>query len=416
MKVLKSDLPGGGDLTAHPQLVSGSDFVLAAPDHVPAVFGRDSDVLWAEGEALFIVGPQGAGKTTLMQQLALRRAGVLEGELIGFPVKLDAEKLTLYLALDRPRQIARSFKRMVGEAQEKQLGRLVVWKGPLPFNVVNEPEKLLLMVQDIGEMLGTPVGTVCIDSLKDMAAPLSSDEVGAAVNRAVGGVIARDIEVVVSHHQRKANSENKKPRTLADVYGSTWITAGAGSVVLLWGEPGDPLVELTHLKQPAEEVGPLELAHDHEHGVTTRRDSVDAWTLLQGATAGGTTAADVAQAIYGVNPTKAQVEKARRKLDKFVTEEYAVKIEPSQITDPTLYRPTARNTSVSEREPSREQITPRSRTLTNGSVERHDALTQADGSGPLPTVEEDHDRGREVTDEDRAYGESLIAQQEGDPQ
>ena len=66
----------------------------------------------------------------------------------------------------------------------------------------------------------------------------------------LGALVASEIEVVVSHHQRKATGYNKKPTTLADVYGSTWLTAGAGSVVLLWGEAGDPIVELTHLGSP----------------------------------------------------------------------------------------------------------------------------------------------------------------------
>ena len=314
-------------------------------------------MLWAEGEALFIVGPQGVGKTTLMQQIALRRAGVLDGDLLAFPVKVDLERLTLYLALDRPRQIARSFKRMVGDGGE--MGRLAVWKGPLPFNLAKDPEKLALFVADVGEMLGTPVGTVCVDSLNDLASPLSSDEVGAALKRAVGGVIAREVEVAGCHHQRKATGENKKPKSLDDVYGSTWITAGAGSVVLLWGQPGDPVVELSHLKQPAEEVGPLELVHDHEHGITTRRDRLDAWAVLQGATITGTTAVDVAEAIYGVKPSRAQVEKARRKLEKFVTDEYAVRIEARQKGEPTLYRPIA---GVSLRDPPRDPLTQGSRT------------------------------------------------------
>ncbi len=33
--------------------------------------------------------------------------------------------------------------------------------------------------------------------------------------------------------------------------GSTWLTSGLGSVIVLDGEPGDPTVELRHLKQPA---------------------------------------------------------------------------------------------------------------------------------------------------------------------
>ena len=237
MKILRAF---GADMGSHPQLVRGAEFVLAAPDRVPAVFGRDSEVLWAEGEPLLLVGPQGVGKTTLMQQIALRHAGILSGELLGYPVKADHGRLTLYLALDRPQQIARSFRRMISDAQEQQLGQLVVWTGPLPFDLTKHPEKLVLLVHDIAEMLGSPVGAVFADSLKDMASPLSSDEVGAALSRAIGGVIAHQIEFAACHHQRKATGENEKPRTLADVYGSTWITAGAGSVLLLWGDTRRP--------------------------------------------------------------------------------------------------------------------------------------------------------------------------------
>jgi AAA domain len=370
--------------TTRRHVLDGKRFVLDAPDHVPAILGRDREVLWAAGEGLLIVGPQGVGKTTLLGQLALGRAGVLEGELLGYPIEPD-EGLTLYLALDRPQQIARSFKRMVSDAHEQALGRLVVWKGPLPFNLVKQPEKLRELVQEIGEIAGAPVGTVCADSLKDMAAPLSSDEVGAAVARAVGDVVAEGIEFAATHHQRKATAENKKPTSLSDVYGSTWITAGAGSVVLLWGEPGDPIVELTHLKQPAEEIGPLELAHDHERGITTRRDRLDAWTVLQGATNGGVSAADAALSIFGVTPSKAQVEKVRRRLEKFVTEERAVRIEPAQKTEPTLYRPTPREASVSEREGPREQLTQGSRRSRSPANTAHAPLT-APVTAPHPPL------------------------------
>lgn len=362
------------------QIVTGKQFVLDAPDHVPAIFGADREVLWAEGESLLIVGPQGVGKTTLMQQLALRRAGVLTGELLGYPVAPDSQ-LVLYLALDRPQQIARSFKRMVTAADGDRLARLIAWKAPLPFNVVKAPETLLTFVHEIAKAAGAPIGTVYIDSLKDIASPLSNDDVGAAINRAIGGIIAEGIEVCASHHQRKATNENRKPTSLSDVFGSTWITAGAGSVLLLWGEPGDPIVQLTHLKQPAEEVGPLEIAHDHQHGATSRRDTLDAWTVLHGATTTGVTAADVALAVYGPNPSKAQVEKARRKLDRYAKDGHAEKIPARQPSDPTTYRPTG---TVRGREASREGVTAPSRTLTNGSVEPHAPLTHASVSAPHP--------------------------------
>ena len=73
------------------------------------------------------------------------------------------------------------------------------------------------------------------------------------------------------HHERKAANGGKRVHTLDDVYGSTWLTSGLGSVFVLDGEPGDPTVELRHLKQPAEPIGPLTLRHDHG------RDSRRCW-------------------------------------------------------------------------------------------------------------------------------------------
>jgi replicative DNA helicase len=317
------------------QLASGEDFILSAPEHVPALWGRERDVLWAQGESLWLVGPQGIGKTSVLQQLSLRRAGVIASELLGLPVEHDAERLVLYLALDRPQQIARSFRRMVDETSE--LRQLRVWRGPLPFNLAKTPELLAELVAQVGEHYGTPVGTLAIDSVKDIASPLSSDDVGAAVNRAIGLLIGTGIEVIAAHHQRKATSENKRPTSLSDVYGSTWLTAGAGSVLLLWGEPGDPIVDVAHLKQPAEDVGPFEIEHDHERGVSTRRDRVDAWIALQRAD-GGITASDATRQVYGRKPSRSEREKVRRKLERFVTEGSAERVDPDVAAAEVLYR------------------------------------------------------------------------------
>jgi hypothetical protein len=43
-------------------------------------------------------------------------------------------------------------------------------------------------------------------------------------------------------------------------------------VIVLECEPGDPIAELRHLKQPAEPVGPLALGHDHTADVTALFD------------------------------------------------------------------------------------------------------------------------------------------------
>jgi len=335
----------------------GRDFILGAPTATPALWGRGHDVLWAQGEPLLVVGPQGVGKSTILQQLTFARIGIHEPEVIGFPVAATPRRV-LYVAADRPRQIARSMRRMVTDADGDALSeRLVVWEGPPPFDLVKHPEALLEWVA------GFDVADVYIDSLKDIMSPLSSDEVGAAYNRAVGAVVAAGIEVVVNHHQRKASGANQKPSSLADVYGSVWITSGAGSVICLWGQAGDPLIELTHLKQPADEVGPLDLSHDHDRGRTTRRERPDAWSLLKAATTGGTTAKDAAAVIY-TDPTKAQVERVRRRFERFVTDGRAVAIPGSRADQPTIYRPASPNGSVRVREAEREGFTRPSRNLT----------------------------------------------------
>lgn len=331
------------------QLQNGREFVLDAPTTIPAVWGAGTDVAWASGESLFITGPQGVGKSLVAQRLALARAGIIDAELLGYPVAADLDHCVLYLAADRPQQIARSFRRMVGPEHADALEqRLKVWTGPLPFDLVKEPQRLAMLAEAFG------AGTLFVDSLKDIAYPLSSDEVGAAVNRAFGTVIAAGIELVPVHHNRKATAENKKPTSLADVYGSTWITAGAGSVISLWGEAGDPLVELTHLKQPADDIGPLEIEHDHVHGSTRLRQRIDALSVLKDAGSEGIAVQDAAALIYGRSATRPQVEKVRRKLQRFADEGLAKPVKGPTRTDPVVFRLVAHNSSVKPREVSRE--------------------------------------------------------------
>ena len=138
-------------------------------------------------------------------------------------------------------------------------------------------------------------------------------------------MIASGMEPVELHHQRKEQRGNAagKPKKLADVYGSRWITAGAGSVVLLWGEPGDPIVEFVHLKQPAGEVGPFKVMHDQHSGSITLHDRVNLLELVR-MSPRGLTAQEAARQLYETSvPSAAEVEKARRALKDLVRRDLA---------------------------------------------------------------------------------------------
>jgi replicative DNA helicase len=296
------------------RLIAGGTFLLDAPTGVPAIWGNGEQVAWSQGEPLLLVGPPGVGKTTVAGQLVMARLG-LHGLVLGMPVA--AGRRMLYLACDRPAQVQRALGRLVDESHRQVLDeRLVVWKGPPPTDFARHPDTLISMCAD------ARADTVVIDSLKDVALKLSDDETGAALNAALQRAVAEGVEVLALHHQRKNAASGGKPTRLEDVYGSIWITAGAGSVVLLWGEAGDPIVELSHLKQPAEPIGPLKVLHDHDRGTSGIFEQVDVLQVLLHRP--GMTAADLARVLSnGQAPTDNDRERARRKLDRLVRDNLA---------------------------------------------------------------------------------------------
>ncbi|MFD5506989.1 AAA family ATPase [Streptomyces sp. NPDC127051] len=299
----------------------GGSFFLDVPETPAAVWGDGGDVLWAEGEALLIAAPQGVGKTTLAHQLIRARLG-LQDSVLGLPVAPG--KRVLLLAMDRPAQTRRAGHRIFGRDDPKFLNEhLVVWEGPPPYDLAKQTDILAAMCEK------AKADTVVIDSIKDAAVGISEDAVGAGYNRARQKALAEGVQVVESHHNRKAGTNGGPPNTMADIYGSTWITSGAGSVILLWGEAGDPVVSFRHLKQPMNEVGPFHLNHDHAAGITTVAQAADLFDLVRRSGADGLTPIKAAEALYEVRaPTRAQKEKARRRLDKAVEQGLLIRMEP----------------------------------------------------------------------------------------
>ncbi len=310
------------EAVASVRVLDGAQFVLDQPPDTAAIWGDGARVLWAPGEALMIAGPQGTGKTTLAGQLIRALLGCAPTDVLGLPVVNADRRRVLYLAMDRPRQIRRSLGRQFTEADRDALAAgLIVRPGPPATDLAAQPTLLVGMAAEYG------AGIIVVDSLKDAAVGLSKDEVAAGYNRARQYALAAGIDILELHHTRKATGD---PTSMADtIYGSTWLTSGVGSIVLLSGDPGDPIVGFRHLKQPAEEVGPYRLLHDQPDGVLTVEHAVDIVEQVKAAGVDGLTTKGAAAAITEKQrPSRADVEKARRRLEYLVREGRLVRIDP----------------------------------------------------------------------------------------
>lgn len=312
--------------------VTGGAFIHDEPEGVTSLWGTADRSLWADGEALIICGPQGVGKTTLASNVVSALIADRPADVLGVTVRPAAR--TLYLAMDRPRQAARALRRQLGHYSRDHLDdRMAFWKGPPPHDLAKNTR----MLTELAEAAQADV--VIVDSLKDAAIGLSDDEVGAGWNRARQALLASGRNILELHHIKKISGD-KKP-DIADVYGSTWITSGAGSVILLNGNPGDAVVRFHHVKQPVEELGPWMLLHEQETGCMTINGQVD--LVAAAMRPGGLIVKDAARYIFETdNPDRNQVEKARRRLDALVRDGRLLATEPGK-PQPTTYVAAARH-------------------------------------------------------------------------
>jgi len=292
--------------------VDGADWIFGHDDTPTILWGVDQDILWADGEALMIAGGMGLGKTTLAGNLIRAQLG-LRREVLGLPVR-RMEKPILYLAMDRPRQIRRSMRRQFHSDEiDKIRGRLIVRQGPPIADLAVEPTLLARMAMKVD------AGVVYVDSLKDAVVGLSEDVVAAGYNRARQYLLAQGINLLELHHMRKQGRDSGSG--IGEVYGSTWLTSGAGSVIMLTGEPGDLVVRFHHRKTPADEVGPWRLHHDPDKGELTVAQQVNLVVVARNAGSDGLTARAAAQVMYEKRvPSDAEVKKAQRQLDKLVAQ------------------------------------------------------------------------------------------------
>lgn len=310
----------------HVRHMPGDQFFLDIPDSPEVLWGEGSRILWIDGEPLMICGDDGTGKSTIDHQLIAARLG-LRDDLLGYPVA-PTDGLVVYLAMDRPEQARRAGNRLfppdvVADFRSTLESQLVVWRGPLPVDVLASPDSL-------PDWLHSEFGGIAdlhIDSLKDVASRLNEDHVGAGINSALQEVVSRGINVVSLHHQRKANGSNGKPEYLSDVYGSRWLTAGQGSVLMLVkpGESGKDQVEMKQLKEPADRIPAMLVRHDRVNGRShVVVASLSAEAVLDQYGEDGATSLQVAAGMFDKDArdvTEAEKKKAERVLTALVKQE-----------------------------------------------------------------------------------------------
>lgn len=316
--IVEPSLPAVATPAAPPlgEYLDGYEFIFGTPNVTPAWWGTGKDVLAAKGEATMLCGTPGLGKTTLEAQLVRASLG-LQTHVLGQPV--EAAPRVLVLAMDRPAQIGRVFKRLFDATDTATVrDRLVVRQGPPPAEIAKNPDELLRICQAAGLRAGD---RLFVDSIKDAAIGLSEDTVGAGYNRARQIVLAAGIDVFELHHMvKRASDGTGAPKSLSDVYGSTWLASGAGSVFVLSGDAGDSYVNLAHMKQPMEPFGPVTIAHDHDTGISTVDPGTDILSIVRAAGTAGITVKDVARDMFAApTPTRNQEASARRALNKLTT-------------------------------------------------------------------------------------------------
>lgn len=229
------------------------------------VWGSGNAVAWAKNQGFMIFGTDGTGKSTLIQQVMFARLGIHTTDVLGIPVAPD-DRSILYLALDRPAQIRDSIARMVDlrdpNTYDTLKRRLTVIEGPVPFPCDSNPRAFVDWCLGLA---GDDCGMVIVDSVKDMVTSPKEDIAGAGFNDTMQLFISKGIEFGCTHHNRKETQQNQRPRNLADVYGSRWLTAGMGAVLNIWRS--DSTRELTQLKTPyGNPFKPVEYADDFARG------------------------------------------------------------------------------------------------------------------------------------------------------
>lgn len=203
--------------------------------------------LFEELGMMLFTGPSGVGKTQFSMQAAL--SFILGKKLLSRDTHFGGR--IGFLSMEMGPAEVKEFLRLQmaalsEEEQEEVNKRFVIFPTGEPLFLDTEQGQTQLKV----EIERHNLDGVLIDSLgKAVVTGLSDDD---AMRNLMNwlSIVRTHMEVFfwTIHHHRKASGDNKKPKTLADVFGSQFLTSLSSSVISLWPPDDSDVVEVNSLK------------------------------------------------------------------------------------------------------------------------------------------------------------------------
>lgn len=205
---------------------------------------EDIEVEWVLEQLLevggfgMIASAPGVGKTQLSLQLAA--ACALGTDFIGY--KVAKPQKIVYFSLEMgPVSLRHLLETVIGHYSEQDLSvlqenLLIVPLGESLPVMRNESLQFVKTVLD-----ETQPTFVLFDSLAKLTGGKFDAEGSNKVNEFYASIRSRyGACVVVVHHNRKANGDNKRPTRLEDIYGEVFLTTDMTFVLTMWHDPEWP--------------------------------------------------------------------------------------------------------------------------------------------------------------------------------
>ena len=202
----------------------------APPEYIPIIGNKDAGLLWAKGAPLFIGGSEGTGKTVLLLQY-IRAVLHRELWLDRFPVTpLSSNERLMILNMDRPEPLKIRLAQILEEVDLSLIPnkiKMLQMSEMQGKNLVNDPT----LLKDICAETGTT--HLLIDGLDRLVTDITADQGGRAIADGMTHALSGGFHVMGTMHLVKSRDNAPANNRSRDLYGSQYLGASAGAIVIL---------------------------------------------------------------------------------------------------------------------------------------------------------------------------------------